>query len=230
MKGIAYTLLVAVCVASSFNGVNAATVFDDRQAFLQSTGPKLVDNYENPQYQHVMSDAAMSAVTGETTYFTYGGNVTDYNNIMYGFGVNGSAAYCSLCYGSFRLTFDSTSLTTGAGVYGVGLRITQNLSTSDRPEYEKHAASVVFGDDTVVVYELPRVVVDPSEFPFWGITSDTLIRSIDFIAYSSVGPERTFFIMDNLTIAAAPVPLPAGVWLVGSAIGLLGWAKRRANP
>jgi len=49
-------------------------------------------------------------------------------------------------------------------------------------------------------------------------------------AHGAVGPDPSVTVgMDNLTITAsgAPVPLPAAIWLFGSALAGLGWLRRR---
>jgi hypothetical protein len=35
--------------------------------------------------------------------------------------------------------------------------------------------------------------------------------------------------MDNLRVVANPVPVPAAVWLLGSALGAIGLQRRRAG-
>ena len=62
---------------------------------------------------------------------------------------------------------------------------------------------------------------------FYGIISDTLFDNIDFRCYLSCGDG---FHIDNFSIASAPppVPVPAAIWLFGTAIiGLVGFRKRR---
>lgn len=209
-------------------------VFLDRGLFTLGTGISITDDYENPSYnyQRGMTDSEMSAVLNETSYFTYGGNITNYNNIMVGFGVEGSNAYCSLCYGSFKLSFDNTSLTNAGGVYGVGLDITNN---SGYVSPYKYSATVRFAGNQISSFELPYVL---SAYPanplhqFWGITSDEAIHSIDFISYSSDATlEQTFLIIDNLTIAASPVPVPTAAFLMLTGLGIVGWinGRRRTN-
>jgi hypothetical protein len=48
------------------------------------------------------------------------------------------------------------------------------------------------------------------------------------IAGGDVGSFSELFV-DNISIEVAPIPLPAGGLLFGSAMGLLGWARRRAS-
>jgi len=216
--------LTVICTSS-----NAATItiFSDRSSFLSSTGTSIVDDYENSNYEQVMTDIEMSAVLGETEYYTYGGNVTNYNNVQ-GWPGYASNAYCSLCYGSFVLSFIDTSLSEANGVYGAGIDIATN-TTSTEPYY-KYSAKVTFGDGSVNIFELPHVGPGWPPTKFWGITSDAGIFSIDFMGYSSTtgDPNRTYLVIDNLTITASPVPIPAAVWLFGSGLlGLIGIARRR---
>lgn len=61
-------------------------------------------------------------------------------------------------------------------------------------------------------------------------TGDWLdLVAVRFAAGSNGGPGGTpevlFLTADNLTVRV--VPIPAAVWLFGSALGLLGWLRRR---
>ncbi len=203
----------------------AIVVYTGRSNFNGVTGNQIIDDYENAKYQHVMTDAYTSSVLGETTYFTYGGNINNYNNIIPGYGVGGGHSYCSLCYGSFVLSFGNATVTENGGVFAVGLDITYNTDNEMNPT-NKHSANVTLVDGTTQLFQLPRVL-DPSEYEFWGITSNIGIASVDFMAYSSTLPDRTFLHIDNLTIAS-PVPVPAGIWLFGvGLISLIGVGSRK---
>jgi hypothetical protein len=185
---------------------SAVEIFSQRDNFYSATGARVVDDFENQKYINVMSDATMSAVVGETEYYTYGGNIADYNNTMTGFGAGGSKAYCSLCYGSFRLSFQHTSISMAGGVYGVGIDVTENAGAMLPYKY---SALVTFANGTTERFEVPYVAPLYPSIPsikFWGITAESGIRSVDFLSYSSAGPDRTYLIIDNLTISAAPVP------------------------
>ncbi len=54
----------------------------------------------------------------------------------------------------------------------------------------------------------------------------------DFIAATSMLPFNNFGspgFAGNTSIELAAVPLPAGIWMFGSALSLLGWARRKAH-
>jgi len=226
-KKLRLAILSSTLLVSAESSAGTIKLFSDRQFFTLGTGISITDDYENSNYHTVMSDSEMSAVLGETTYFTYGGNIADYNNIIPGFGVDGGHSYCSLCYGSFRLSFDNTSLISAGGIYGLGMDITVNYGAI--PFY-KYTANITFGDGYISSFELPYVVPNYPAYPiyqFWGITSDLGIHSIDLISYSSSGVDRTFLHIDNLTIAASPVPVPPLFVLILTGISMHVLVARR---
>jgi hypothetical protein len=92
-------------LAAAYSSVAGAAIFSDRHAFNLATRARIVDDFENQNYQHVMSDTAMSEVIGETEYFTYGGNVVNHNNIMPGFGVGGlkATALCVMAHSDYTI-------------------------------------------------------------------------------------------------------------------------------
>ena len=182
----------------------AATIHASRAGFEAELVSSFTDTYGvdsgYPGSFAILSNAAMSAVAGQTKYTS-----TGFNNInIVGFGT-----YCAGCNGSFTLDFTSTSYTKNGGVYGAGLDIRNNLNGF-------HDALVSFGDGSTSLYDLAE------GSGFWGITSSAGISSISF------GPnggttQSGYFDIDNLTIGAVPEPatwllLVAGFVMVGFGI------------
>jgi hypothetical protein len=78
---------------------------------------------------------------------------------------------------------------------------------------------LVYSDDTTFVGAIPSSYAGG----FWGFISDASLGSVKLIGGS--GTNQQTYNMDNMVYA--PVPVPAAVWLFGSALGLLGWLTRR---
>ena len=197
--------------------------FTDRGAFESLLGPKVVEGYDSPGYQHgdvidlagfdVFTDAAMSAVFGETIYHTTGFanfNVVAHNPInQYGTG-----------NGSFQLGFKETSVGTAQGVYGVGFNflngagVTPNLT-------DPFTAFITFGDGTAINYLLPLGL----NTMFFGVVSSELVSSIHLGLPDGVATQGGRFHVDDLTIGPAAVPEPGSLLLLAS--GLVGIVLRR---
>jgi len=59
------------------------------------------------------------------------------------------------------------------------------------------------------------------------LTDSTLFGELFFMGMNSAGGTFDLLLMSDGGFAA--VPIPATVWLFGSALGLLGWMRRRAR-
>lgn len=213
-----------------FSTVWAATVYSDRVLFEAQLGPSLTDRYDNLGYfsgdiddlpeVDIHSNASMSAVLGETQYFTTGNPDT---NIIGNQTTNPD--YCAGCNGSFLLTFTFTSVGDSAGVFGVGFDFT-NLDDG----FGGYHAFVTFGDGSATDYALPIASGPPTQF--WGITSVLSVSSIHLGGANGQATNGGAFVMDNLTIGAigaSVIPIPSALYLFGSGmLGLVGIARRRA--
>lgn len=213
---------------------HAATVtYTDRNSFAAQLLTSDTDTFSGSVYTsgdspggppnaRSYTNAGMSAVRGETdftaTYFS--------SNYVFGpFGTGSNTYYCAGCNGSFTLGFTTTSLGTNLGVGGVGLDILFNNTFKEN----RYSAFVTFGDGSMQTYALP------AGKSFFGIASDLLVSSINFTSSPTGGSRGACcFIIDNLTIGAAapilaPIPIPAGLPLVLSGVGLLGLVGRRRS-
>src|SRR5678815_3006018 len=119
------------------------TFYATRAAFLGALDPTktVTDNYSNPGYVFVQSDAAMTAVLNQTAYTTTG---FANNNIVQSSGTP-SATYCAGCNGSFRLTFTNTTVGSATGVFGAAVDVVAN--SAGLPYF----AFVTFGDNTCLL-------------------------------------------------------------------------------
>jgi len=57
-------------------------------------------------------------------------------------------------------------------------------------------------------------------------TASTRIQLIHILEAST--PSGGAIFLDDASLTVTPIPVPAAVWLFGSALGLLGWMRRRA--
>lgn len=198
--------MLAACAATSANAT--ITFFGDRATFEGTLAASITDSYDNPGYGvgfQILSNAAMSAVLGETDYFTTG--FSDWNFHL------ADDRYCAGCNGSFELSFGTTSLGTSDGVYGVGLDVADNSTSLP------YTAFITYGDGST-----ENVALAPGA-SFFGVTADQLIASIHFGLPDGGATQNGSFVIDNLTIGSA-IPAPAALAMLGLG-GLVSIRRRR---
>ncbi len=181
------------------------TVHADRTPFSSSLGASVTDDYSNPGYVFRQSNIDMSAVLGETDYRS---TAFEDANIV------SSGVYCAGCNGSFTLSFGTTSVTQGNGVFGVGF----DYFNAGDPSYD---ALVTFADGGTELYTLELAAFNA--LSFWGLTSTRQISSIAFGPNGELSASGSFGI-DNLTVGAIPEPTAWAMLVIG--VGVVGAAGR----
>ncbi|CAE7029175.1 unnamed protein product [Symbiodinium natans] len=149
-------------------------LYSDRASFEAPLTVSLVDGYDNAAYFvgdnfnganfDSFTDAAVSAIVGETQYETTGFNN---NNLIPGQS-SGDPLYCAGCNGSYRLSFRTTSVGTAEGVWAVGFDI---VGTAEG--VRGTVAFVTYGDGSTGEFVLPE-----HQDVFWGIIDCRRIASI----------------------------------------------------
>ncbi len=204
--------LLAIAVAATLVSSPAQaqfSTFNNRATFEAQLGTMVIDNY-NTGYGFFQSDAAMSAVRGETRYTSTA--FANTNIVFNGF-------YCAGCNGSYRMDFRSTTVSSGGlGVHGVGFDFFNSESLP-------YSAFITFGDGTTTNVQLPSG--SSINNAFFAVTSDRLVASVDIgLANGGTTGDGTFY-QDNLTIGnATVVPEPSTVVLLAAGLAGLGFAGR----
>lgn len=155
------------------------TYYDNLPAFELHVTDTVTDDYSNPAYVLVQTNAVMSAVLGETDYTSTGHddvNIVSLDN------------YCAGCNGSFELSFQTTTVGTPEGVQGVAVTILEN--NIGNPYW----AFITFADGTTAN------VLLPTGASFWGVAAPERIERIHFGLSGGVGTTSGYFVIDDLTI------------------------------
>lgn len=202
-------VLVFAAAFMFFGGQSQAAVteYSDRAAFEAGLDDFVTDDYEHPGYASGdvfddvtldrFSDAAMSAVIGETEYKVT--NPKFSNTIFENQFVPGNRFYCVGCNSTFSLLFTSTSFGGANGVRGVGFYA--QFSRSHVDPYEPAIAFVTLGDGSTREYPIPAD-------HFFGLVADENILSIHVGGPGGTDVLTNFsFVMDDLTVGGtASVP------------------------
>jgi hypothetical protein len=226
---VGFAILIFISMLGPVGAYAGPTFYADRAAFLTQVGGSFTDDYTayNPG---VFTNAAMSAVLGETSYETL--SFPDLNIVGNVFQKGDGSNYCAGCNGNFRLTFGSSSFSNGTGVYAVAVDIILNKSSDTLPQLAG-AVLISFADGATQVIMIPPIGYDPQsgmykeESYFLGFSDSRGIASM------TIGTEplsqRHFWVIDNLTIGSAPpaVSEPAALFLFGLGFAAIGYPRRR---
>lgn len=121
--------------------------------------------------------------------------------------------------GSFVIGAPTLRMDTGGTLSGFNLfEYTANLGPGISLSSSQDYWISIFNDTTA----------DANDNWAWALaspgTAPTARSTDDLVTWSALGTVDFYFILDNVEV----VPIPAAVWLFGSALGLLGWLKRRS--
>ncbi|MBG1265766.1 hypothetical protein [Nostoc sp. WHI] len=195
---------IALSLGLGIQQTQAYTLFNDQTTFQNQLDNFIVDDYESSGYLNgdilnqpglvIHTNASMSSVLDETRYqstTTFEGNGfppgSGYNLIV----ARGSGnRYCTGCNGSFLLDFTQASVANALGVFGAGFDI---LADTD------YFAHVTFGDNTEQDFSLAGK-------NFFGITSDTSIKSFNIGLVGGQPTIEGYIEIDNLTIGSKSIP------------------------
>lgn len=164
------------------------TTFTGRTTFESFLTNKIVDDFAIPPYNIIQSDAAMSAVVGETQFTATG---------FAGLNLVWSGRYCNGCDGTFRMGYAGSSLSDGTGVFGVGFDFFDN-GMNDRTPY---LAYVTFGDGSTANLGLG------AGSGFFGLTSTAMIASIHVGLQNGGASTAGYISIDNLTLGSGETPM-----------------------
>ena len=133
----------------------------------------------------------------------------------------GSGGYSASAYSCVEGTFGNSVGASLCGNYNFGANFVNESSTN----YNVIPGTRSLGGDDIAI--------GPHQQGTAYSTSTALYDGVELIMISTdwvggTGSMSTGGIQLIFNVSAAAVPVPAAVWLFGSALGLLGWARRRA--
>lgn len=201
----------------SFNCHAVIMTFDNQAGFLGAVGPATTYDFERGS--GFPADTNGGALGGFAPIGVFDG--INFNAATYQTGNSTSGLQSMTGIGG---TFTSATLTFSPGTKGLGffgLDLTAN-------EIIKLTVDFAIGPDQVYDISLNGdPALTPQYFGLWDSTDSILSASLRGTEIIDQAKLRAWAI-DDLSVAVSPVPVPAAVWLFGTALaGFIGFSRRR---
>jgi hypothetical protein len=123
--------------------------------------------------------------------------------------------------------------------------IAQSFATTPGEEYElsfyyshnpstgpAEQAVTVSGNSILFDAIFSHTLANTAGNMMWTLGLATFVADSSLTTLTFAGPDSdafNLFALDNVAVVSTVVPLPAAVWLFGSALGLLGWVRRKTT-
>jgi len=144
-------------------------------------------------------------------------------------GSSWNPSWCCALTGDLTVTYDPTIDVTGGSLDDINLLISGHSFTTAEIRFDFFAAPPAAGSDKLIVWGLDdgaalgffdwdiRLVIDQAS------TATPILSQFSFTPNTILQQAST---VRSVTVASA-VPIPAAAWLFGSALGILGWMRRK---
>jgi hypothetical protein len=181
-------------------------------------------------FAHVFCILLLAGAQAATVDYTFSGNVESASFNLGGITVTGSADVKAGNGSGVAIVGGASDFTVGPNEF---IQFSFNNGQAiDVTYFDNEAGDTnndeILGERTLEAFDIFDVslgTVSQSDTGAFDVTA--LFGDVAISSFTLTSPGWDSFKIESVTFS--PVPIPAAVWLFGSALGLLGWMRRKAS-